>query len=237
MSDVRYRTRIHENGPFRDQRKLERTVQNVMDAMKTERSRARILWPGEGDFGPELGRLRTRSKLLWNLPRPHVVGVGDVVSVFLTKGTRRLRIRKEQLDLGAQVRRAALSQLGVPYIWADEDPAGGGSAGFDCSGLTRWCYSHVGVEIPHSAYQQSLDSQVRFVKDDQTGARARVRAGDLVFYHTGRLSVIDHVGIVGDDGCKTVIDASSTLDAVVHREIDANPVVGFGRVEKVNGPW
>jgi cell wall-associated NlpC family hydrolase len=41
---------------------------------------------------------------------------------------------------------AAYSQLGVPYVWADSTPG----VGFDCSGLTRWCYAQAGISIPRT---------------------------------------------------------------------------------------
>ena len=49
---------------------------------------------------------------------------------------------------GGSVVSAAMSQLGVPYIW------GGATAGvgFDCSGLVMWAYAQVGVSLPHSTY-------------------------------------------------------------------------------------
>jgi len=37
---------------------------------------------------------------------------------------------------------AAYSQLGVPYVWG-----GNGDPGFDCSGLTQWCYAQAGISI------------------------------------------------------------------------------------------
>ena len=42
----------------------------------------------------------------------------------------------------------ALAAVGVPYHWGGESP----SSGFDCSGLVRWAYGRVGVELPHNSY-------------------------------------------------------------------------------------
>ena len=52
-------------------------------------------------------------------------------------------------SVGAAAAAAALSQLGVPYVWAGADPSG-----FDCSGLIMWAYSQVGVSLPHLASAQ-----------------------------------------------------------------------------------
>ena len=43
---------------------------------------------------------------------------------------------------------AAMTQLGVPYIWGGATPG----VGFDCSGLVMWAYAQVGVSLPHSTY-------------------------------------------------------------------------------------
>ncbi|AWB81351.1 glycoside hydrolase [Corynebacterium yudongzhengii] len=50
---------------------------------------------------------------------------------------------------------AALTQLGRPYVWG-----GTGENGFDCSGLTQWAYRQAGVEIPRTADQQAVGTQV-----------------------------------------------------------------------------
>lgn len=39
--------------------------------------------------------------------------------------------------------------LGTPYVWGGESPKG-----FDCSGLLQWVWSHVGVQIPRTSYDQ-----------------------------------------------------------------------------------
>jgi cell wall-associated NlpC family hydrolase len=94
-----------------------------------------------------------------------------------------------------------------------------------------WAYAQVGTRLLHSAEGQRTSAMV-----DTFDARSKIVPGDLVFYHTGRLAsgVADHVGIASSGS--DVIDASSSLDEVVERDIDANPVMAFGRIGAVNGP-
>lgn len=44
----------------------------------------------------------------------------------------------------------ALAQIGKPYVWGAEGPAS-----FDCSGLTRFCYRSIGLEIGDDTYGQA----------------------------------------------------------------------------------
>ncbi len=71
----------------------------------------------------------------------------------------------------------ARSQLGVPYVYGGASPSG-----FDCSGLVMWVYGRLGVDLPHNA--AALYSVGRQVPP------ARLRPGDLVFFHG-----LGHVGI------------------------------------------
>ena len=41
---------------------------------------------------------------------------------------------------------AAVSQLGVPYVFGGEQPG----VGFDCSGLVQWAWAQAGVSIPRT---------------------------------------------------------------------------------------
>ncbi|MGI6104715.1 MAG: NlpC/P60 family protein [Raoultibacter sp.] len=43
----------------------------------------------------------------------------------------------------------AVSRLGCPYVWGATGPDS-----FDCSGLTSWCYSQVGIWITRTTYSQ-----------------------------------------------------------------------------------
>lgn len=81
---------------------------------------------------------------------------------------------------GNMVVRKAKSALGTPYVLGGSKPGG-----FDCSGLVKWAYNSVGVEVPRTAREQSvIGRKVNDVKD--------MRAGDIVAfrhpkrgYHTG----------------------------------------------------
>jgi cell wall-associated NlpC family hydrolase len=116
----------------------------------------------------------------------------------------------------------ASTQLGSPYIWADLDPQGGGSSGFDCSGLTKWVASQVGINLPHSA-----DLQSRMLPKV---AQNELAPGDLVFFDYGRLGpgVADHVGIYAGDG--QMIAASSSADMVHVQAVDWSHFLWGGRL-------
>lgn len=112
---------------------------------------------------------------------------------------------------GNKVIRIAKTQLGVPYNMGSYDPAGGGSAAIDCSGLTKWVFSRLGVELPHSAAQQSQMFPKLGAKD--------LKPGDLVFYDYGRLGgASDHVSIYAGNGMQ--IAASSSGGQVEVQPVD-----------------
>ncbi len=74
---------------------------------------------------------------------------------------------------------AALTQLGVPWVFARSDPG----VAFDCSGLTMWAWGTVGVSMPHQSRAQAASFP--------SVPSASAQPGDLVFYY----SPISHVGI------------------------------------------
>ena len=78
----------------------------------------------------------------------------------------------------------ARSRKGDPYR------AGGtGPHGFDCSGLTRWAYAHVGKALPHSSSGQ-VGKTKRIAKENR-------RRGDLVFFYG--YGGVYHVAIYAGD--------------------------------------
>jgi cell wall-associated NlpC family hydrolase len=79
---------------------------------------------------------------------------------------------------GERAARFALGEVGVPYRYGGESPA----TGFDCSGLVRWAYAQVGVDLPHSSY--ALYGQGRRVSG------SNLEPGDILFFEG-----LGHVGL------------------------------------------
>jgi len=106
---------------------------------------------------------------------------------------------------------AALSQLGVPYRFAAEDPG----VAFDCSGLTKWAWGQAGVYLPHqSAAQYRATAHV---------PQSMAQPGDLIFYY----SPIGHVGLYLGNG--RMVHAPQTGDVVNITDVRWYKVVGVGR--------
>lgn len=78
---------------------------------------------------------------------------------------------------------AALSKLGVPYVWGAAGPKA-----FDCSGLVLWAFNKVGISLPHSSKAQS--------RMGKPVSKGELRPGDLVFFYTP----VSHVGIYLGNG-------------------------------------
>lgn len=76
----------------------------------------------------------------------------------------------------------AKRHVGARYAWG-----GSGPAGFDCSGLVMYVYSHLGVALPHNAAKQ--------YRYGTPVARERLEPGDVVFFDGLR-----HNGIYIGDG-------------------------------------
>jgi cell wall-associated NlpC family hydrolase len=108
--------------------------------------------------------------------------------------------------------RAALSQLGVPYVWGGATPGGG----FDCSGLTMWAYRQVGVNLPHYGGDQ-WNAGVHV-------SRSQLQPGDLVFFY----SDIHHMGMYLGDG--KFVHAPHTGDRVRVADLATRPFAGAVRV-------
>jgi peptidoglycan DL-endopeptidase RipB len=106
------------------------------------------------------------------------------------------------------IRRAG-SQMGVPYSWgggAINGPSAGvdedaGKIGFDCSGLTRYAFAGVGVQIPkYSGDQYNSGRPI---------APSQAKRGDLIFYGPGGSQ---HVAIFLGGG--RMLEASGSAEKV-----------------------
>ncbi len=87
--------------------------------------------------------------------------------------------------------------FGVPYVWG-----GAGPGGFDCSGLTMYCYAQIGIGMSHGATDQQRASTPVALTD--------LRPGDLIFF--GNASFSHHVAIFVSGS--TCIEAPHTGDVV-----------------------
>jgi cell wall-associated NlpC family hydrolase len=96
--------------------------------------------------------------------------------------------------------------LGVPYVYGGASPGG-----FDCSGLTMYCYAQIGIGLSHGATdQQRASTPVPL---------SALQPGDLVFF--GSASYSHHVGIYVGGG--SMIHAPHT-----------GAVVSYG---SISGAW
>ena len=79
---------------------------------------------------------------------------------------------------------AAVSRLGMPYIWGAAGPTS-----FDCSGLVQWSFRQAGVIMPRVAADQARTGPAVPVN--------QLQPGDLLFYHTDPTApdYISHVAI------------------------------------------
>ena len=80
--------------------------------------------------------------------------------------------------------RAAVSRVGLPYVWGAAGPTA-----FDCSGLVQWSLAQAGVAMPRVAADQARTGPAVPV--------SRLQPGDLLFYHTDPTApgYISHVAI------------------------------------------
>ena len=125
---------------------------------------------------------RLRSRLsTFALAAFVAVAIAVPATVQADDGRKRPRVVAAEPEIAPAGERAAhiaLKVVGVPYRWGGESP----SSGFDCSGLVRWAYGRVGIDLPHSSY--ALYGEGRRV------AGSRLEPGDLLFFEG-----LGHVGL------------------------------------------
>jgi cell wall-associated NlpC family hydrolase len=108
---------------------------------------------------------------------------------------------------------AAVSQVGVPYVWGGASPSG-----FDCSGLIMWAYAHVGISLPHYSGAQ-FSSTVHIPLAD-------IQPGDLLFYGPGGS---DHEAMYIGGG--SMVEATHTGDFVRIDGVRSDGGLVVGRVQ------
>ncbi|NEX15555.1 MAG: NlpC/P60 family protein [Halochromatium sp.] len=128
------------------------------------------------------------------MPRLLVLGLFMGLALSLlgcagTTETRGVEIAGETFDLSAlepkraDLVKAALSQIGTPYVYGGETPY----QALDCSGLMLVAHEAAGMRIPRVSTQQQAAAKP---------LRGAPKAGDLVFFKTGPSQY--HVGLMVD---------------------------------------
>ncbi|MGA9309162.1 MAG: C40 family peptidase, partial [Pseudonocardiaceae bacterium] len=109
--------------------------------------------------------------------------------------------------------KAAMSRVGMPYVWGAAGPRS-----FDCSGLVQWSYRQAGLYLPRTAAAQS-----------RVGTRvslSQIRPGDLIFYSYG--GGVGHVAMAAGDGM--LIESSQSGHPVAKRRIYTRGLAVIRRV-------
>jgi cell wall-associated NlpC family hydrolase len=111
-------------------------------------------------------------------------------------------------ETGSAAFDTARSQIGTPYVFAGSSPSG-----FDCSGLVKFAFAAVGIQLPHSAGDQArLGTSI---------PRSEARYGDLIY-------MAGHIGFWAGPGL--ILDAPQAGGVVSIRPLwtDAYTVIRIG---------
>ncbi len=97
------------------------------------------------------------------------------------KAAKAMKLPKGVISEGKLVA-FAKTFLGTRYRWAQAS-----RGGTDCSGFSTQVMRHFGISLPRRSSEQA--QRGRYV------AKSEIKAGDLVFFRTGRSRRINHVGV------------------------------------------
>ena len=122
---------------------------------------------------------------------------------------------------GDRAARAAVSQIGVPYVWGGETPG----QGFDCSGLVQWAWAQAGVSIPRTTEQQWAQLPHVSLHD--------LQPGDLIYYfNLDGDNAVDHVVMYtgsGPWGSSTIVQAAHTGTNIAYSPLFTYGLIGAVR--------
>lgn len=131
------------------------------------------------------------------------------------------------LTRGERAVLTAVEKLGCRYVFREDGPKK-----FDCSGLTKFCYSQFGIELEHNAQAVGYDERYRTLHYPFQFA-----VGDLIFFDTVSYDrdACDHVGIWM--GGNRFIHASSSQKKVVISEFKDYYVEKFSWGKRIICPF
>ena len=115
---------------------------------------------------------------------------------------------------GDAVADEALRHLGIPYLWGGASPKG-----FDCSGLSSFCFRMNGKVLPRNASAQARLGSAVDTSGIRSGNCSALKRGDLIFFGNPETSKVSHVGIYIGEG--RMVHASQLVR--INSLIDSRP--------------
>ena len=99
--------------------------------------------------------------------------------------------------------------LGGKYSWGGSSP----STGFDCSGLIKYVFNSVGINLPRTAAQQGKVGQEINLQQAQPG--------DVIWFGSKNSPSGQHIGLISriDNGQIYIIDAAGKKLGIVERQL------------------
>ncbi len=110
-----------------------------------------------------------------------------MVTVKDSVGSRSTAEAAASSAIGDQIVAHAKQFLGTPYVYG-----GNGPNSFDCSGFTKYVYSHFGVTLNRTATDQLANGTAI--------SKSELQPGDLVFFRANTTKPVSHVGIYIGNG-------------------------------------
>lgn len=110
--------------------------------------------------------------------------------------------------------------LGGKYSWGGSSP----STGFDCSGLIKYVFNSVGINLPRTAAQQG--------KVGQEISLQQAQPGDVIWFGSKNSPSGQHIGLISriDNGQIYIIDAAGKKLGIVERQLPNLQVKSVRRI-------
>lgn len=138
---------------------------------------------------------------------------GTMVTGYKTiNGTRYYFDNSGKMDIGLGIVVEARKHIGKRYV-----SGGNGPNAFDCSGLTKYVYNEMGINLNRTTYDQ--------VKQGRYVSRDELKPGDLVFSH-GPANSPGHVGIYSGNG--KYVHAANSREGVIE-----SPIYGYTTARRI----
>ena len=195
---------------------LKREAETRAEAIETEiRNQEGYIDSLEGEIRQLIAEEQERQRKLAEERARQAAERARQAAARATSGGRAATPTESLTGGHAEVVQIALGFLGVPYQWGGSSPNG-----FDCSGLTSYVYSQVGISLPRTS-----QSQYRAGSHIAPDRLDLLHAGDLVFFGTGGdPNQVHHVGIYIGNGeyvhapqRNDVVKISSLTDRIASR--------------------